>query len=37
MQLNADGSLRNANNLMSITGTPSGYERMFRFGLRLNF
>ncbi|MEK7408179.1 MAG: TonB-dependent receptor [Acidobacteriota bacterium] len=37
MQLNADGSLRNANNFMSITGTPSGYERQFRFGLRLSF
>ncbi len=37
MQLNADGSLKNANNFMSITGTPNGYERQFRFGLRLAF
>ena len=37
MQLNADGSLRNANNFMSITGTHSGYERQFRFGLRVSF
>ena len=37
MQLNDDGSLKNANNFMSITGTPSGYERQFRFGLRLAF
>ncbi len=37
MQLNADGSLRNANNFMSITGTPSGYERQIRFGLRVSF
>ncbi len=37
MQLNADGSLRNANNFMSITGAASGYERQFRFGLRLAF
>ncbi|HET8547517.1 MAG TPA: TonB-dependent receptor [Bryobacteraceae bacterium] len=37
MQLNADGTLRNANNFMSITGTPSGYERQFRFALRLAF
>lgn len=37
MQLNADGSLRAANNFMSITGAASGYERQFRFGLRLAF
>jgi len=37
MQLNADGSLRAANNFMSITGAASGYERQFRFGLRLTF
>jgi len=37
MQLNADGSLRAANNFMSITGAASGYERKFRFGLRLAF
>jgi hypothetical protein len=37
MQLNTDGSLANANNFMSITGTPTGYERQVRFGLRLSF
>jgi hypothetical protein len=37
MQLNPDGSLRNANNFMSITGTPTDYERQLRFGLRLSF
>ena len=37
MQLNADGSLRNANNFMSITGTTNDYERQFRFGLRVAF
>lgn len=37
MQLNPDGSLRNAQNFMSVTGTPSGYERQARFGLRVAF
>jgi hypothetical protein len=37
MQLNGDGSLSNANNFMSITGTPSDYQRQLRFGLRLAF
>ena len=37
MQLNTDGTLRNAQNFMSITGTPSGYERQARFGLRVAF
>jgi len=37
MQLNPDGTLRNANNFMSVTSAASGYERQFRFGLRLSF
>jgi len=37
MQLNLDGSLRNANNFMSIMSAASGYERQFRFGLRVAF
>ncbi|MBI4874355.1 MAG: TonB-dependent receptor [Acidobacteria bacterium] len=35
MQLNPDGSLRNLNNFMSITGASA--ERQFRLGLRLAF
>jgi hypothetical protein len=37
VQLNADGTLANANNFMAITATPTGYERQVRFGLRLSF
>lgn len=37
MQLNDDGTLRNAQNFMCITGTPAGYERQVRFALRLSF
>ncbi len=37
MQLNSDGTLRNANNFMSITGAATGYERQFRLGLRVSF
>jgi hypothetical protein len=37
LQLNPDGTLKNANNFMSITGTPTDYERQVRFGLRIAF